>query len=69
MKKKSKQKPLRRRDENRVRQIIEHYESQTEDEQYTEIEAALKAENITMMAVPTELVPRVGALIARERSA
>jgi hypothetical protein len=28
-----------------------------------------KADNITMMAVPTELVPKVRALIAKKRSA
>ena len=56
-------------DEKRVQEVIAHYENQTEEEQYAEIEAALKAENITMMAVPTELVPKVRALIAKKRSA
>jgi hypothetical protein len=56
-------------EEKRVREVIEHYENQIEDEQYAEIEAAQKAENITMMAVPTELVPKVRALIAKNRSA
>jgi hypothetical protein len=55
--------------EERIREVIDHYENQTEEEQYAEIEAALKAENITMMAVPTELVPKVRALIAKKRSA
>jgi hypothetical protein len=69
MKKKAKQKYPPGWNEKRVRQVIEHYESQTEEEQYAEIEAAAKAENITMMAVPTELVPKVRALIAKRRSA
>jgi hypothetical protein len=56
-------------DEQRVREVIEHYENQTEDEQFAEIEAAQKAENFTMMAVPTELVPEIHALIAKKRSA
>jgi hypothetical protein len=56
-------------DEKRVRQVIAHYDRQTEDEQFAEIEAAYEAEGITMMAVPTELVPEVRALLARKRSA
>ncbi len=56
-------------DEERVRQVIAHYESQTEDEQFAEIEAAREAEDITMMAVPTELAPEVRALIARKNGA
>jgi len=56
-------------DEERVRQVLAHYESQSEDEQFAEIEAAREAEGITMMAVPTELAPEVRALIARNQSA
>ena len=56
-------------DEERVREVLAHYESQSEDEQFAEIEAAREAEGTTMMAVPTELAPEVRALIARKRSA
>ena len=56
-------------DESRVRNVLAHYEGQTEDEQAAEIEAALDAEGITMIAVPTELADEVRALIARKRSA
>jgi hypothetical protein len=56
-------------DEERVRQVLSHYENQTEDEQFAEIEAAREAEGMTLMAVPTELVPEVRALIARKQSA
>jgi hypothetical protein len=56
-------------DEERVREVIAHYESQTEDEQFAEIEAARETEGVTLMAVPTELVPEVRALLARKRSA
>jgi hypothetical protein len=56
-------------DEERIRQVLAHYENQTEDEQFAEIEAAREAEGITMMAVPTELVPEVRALLARKHSA
>jgi hypothetical protein len=69
MKKKPKQQLPAGWDEKRIREVIDHYENQTEDEQFAEIEAAQKAENITMMAVPTELVPKVRALIAKKRSA
>ncbi len=54
--------------EERVRQVIAHYEDQTEDEQFAEIEAAREAEGTTVMVVPTELVPDVQALIARKRN-
>jgi hypothetical protein len=56
-------------DEARVREVLCHYESQTEDEQFAEIEAAREAEGVTMMAVPTELVPEIRALLARKQSA
>jgi hypothetical protein len=56
-------------DEARVRDVLAHYEKQTEDEQFAEIEAALEMEGITLMAVPTELVPEVRALLARSKSA
>ena len=54
-------------DEQRVRDVLAHYESQTEDEEFAEIEAVHQAENITFMAVPTELVPQVRELIDRSK--
>lgn len=54
--------------ESRVREVLAHYESQTEDEQFAEIEAALESEGTTLMAVPSELVPEVRALLARAQS-
>jgi len=56
-------------DEARVRDILAHFESQTEDEQFAEIEAVREAEGVTLMAVPTELVPEIRALIARKQNA
>ena len=56
-------------DEKRVKDLIAHYEGQTEDEQADEIEAALKDDGITMVAVPTELADAVRALIARGQPA
>jgi len=56
-------------DENRVREVLAHYEDQSEDEQFAEIEAALEADDVTLVAVPAELVPEVRALLASKRSA
>ncbi len=56
-------------DENRVREVLAHNESQTEDEQFAEIEAAREAEGMTPMAIPAELVPAVRALLAPKQSA
>jgi hypothetical protein len=56
-------------DEQRVKDVIAHYENQTEDEEFAEIEAAHQAEDMTLMAIPSELVPEVRALLARKRSA
>jgi|RhiMetdeSRZDD1v2_1073273.scaffolds.fasta_scaffold3117865_2 hypothetical protein len=52
-------------DQKRVQEVIDHYENQTDEQRLAEIEAARQAKNITMMAVPTELVPKVRALIAK----
>ena len=54
--------------EKRIKELIAHYDSQSEDEEAAEIEAVLKAENVTVMDIPTELVPKVRALLARKRS-
>jgi hypothetical protein len=56
-------------DENRVKELIAHYESQTEDEEFADIEAAREDEDVTLMAIPTELVPKVRALLASKQSA
>jgi hypothetical protein len=56
-------------DEERVRRVLEHYESQTEEEAVAEDEAAFQAEGQTVMVVPTDLVPAIRKLIARRRGA
>jgi hypothetical protein len=56
-------------DEQRVREVLAHYENQSEDEQFAEIDAAREAEGAVMMAVPAELAPEVRALIARKQGA
>ena len=56
-------------DEARICEVIEHYDSQNEDERAAEIEAAWEAEGMTLMSVPTELVPQIRALLARKQTA
>jgi hypothetical protein len=56
-------------DEKRIQESIAQYEIQTDDEEFADIEAMRGAEDITPMAIPTELVPEVRALLARKQSA
>jgi len=51
-------------DEERVKQVLEHYENQSEDEAIAEDEAAYEATTHTLMSVPIDLVPQVRELIA-----
>ena len=53
-------------DENRVKELIAHYENQTEDEEFADIEASREDDDITLMAIPAELVPEVRALARKE---
>ena len=52
-------------DEDRVRHLLDHYESQTEDEAVAEDEAALEDSSQTLMAIPNALVPSVRRLLAQ----
>jgi len=56
-------------DEQRVRQVIDHYERQTDDEAVAEDEAAYDDPAQTFMEIPTELVPEVRELLAKRRPA
>ena len=49
--------------------MIDHYDSQDEDERAAEIEAAREEEGMTLMSVPTDLVPEIRALLARKPTA
>ncbi|MEM6431141.1 MAG: hypothetical protein AAF708_18030 [Deinococcota bacterium] len=53
--------------EEQIKDILEHYETQTEDEAVNEDEAALALEE-TLMQVPLELVADVRALIAKRQA-
>ena len=54
-------------DEARVRRMLEHYESQTDEEAVAEDEASFEATTHTAMEVPVDLVPAVRELIAKHR--
>ncbi|MCZ0941027.1 MAG: hypothetical protein OXJ55_20470 [Caldilineaceae bacterium] len=51
-------------DLDRVRRLIQHYESQSDEEAIAEDEAAFEDPTITTMDIPTELVPTVRSLLA-----
>ena len=55
-------------DEERVRRVLAHYESQDADEAVAEDEAAFEDLTQTVMAVPKELAPEIRALIAARAS-
>ena len=55
--------------EERVRQVLAHYEQQTEEEAIAEDEAAFEQEGQAIIAVPNELLPKVRELIAQHESA
>lgn len=54
-------------DESRIKQVLDHYESQTEDEAIAEDEAAFKNITHTTMEIPVKLVPAVRELIAQNQ--
>ena len=53
-------------DEERVRRVLDHYQSQSDEEAVAEDEAAYEATTHTTMGVPVELVPAVRGLIAKQ---
>ena len=55
-------------DEERVRRVLEHYQTQSDEEAVAEDEAAYEATTHTTMGVPVELVPAVRQLIAKRGS-
>ena len=55
-------------DEARVRQVLEHYERQSDDQAVAEDEAAYESTTHTAMEVPVDLVPTVRELIAKRRA-
>jgi len=55
-------------DESRIRRVLDHYESQTDDEAATEDRDAFESTTHTAMEVPVELVPEIRQLIAKRRA-
>jgi len=53
-------------DEERVKRVLDHYETQTEDEAVAEDEAAWENTSQTFVEVPNELVPAVRELLAKK---
>jgi hypothetical protein len=52
--------------EEKVREVLAHYEQQTEDEALAEDEAGIEPAE-TVMNIPHDLVPRVRELIAKNQ--
>jgi hypothetical protein len=52
--------------EERIRKLLLHYETQTEDEAVAEDEAAFRRRDQTVMVVPKQFVPTISRMIARE---
>ena len=55
-------------DEARVRRLLEHYESQTEEQAVAEDEESLADKTQTVMEILNELVPAVRDLLSRSLS-
>ena len=52
-------------DEERVKRLLEYYETQSEDEAVAEDEAAFEDKTYTVMLIPNELVPAVRKLLSQ----
>ena len=52
-------------DEARVKRLLQHYTSQTEEEAVAEDEAVLEDSTQTLMEIPNALVPSVRALLSQ----
>lgn len=55
--------------EKQIKEVIDYYDRQTEDEELAECEAGMKVDGLTVMLVPTKLVPEIRRLIDRRRGA
>jgi hypothetical protein len=55
--------------EKRVRKVIDYYENQTEEEELAEYEAGMELKGLSVVFVPTDLLPEVRRLIGRRRGA
>jgi len=55
-------------DEERVRRVLEHYETQSDEEAAAEDEVAYESTTHTAMEVPVDLVPQIRELLAKRRA-
>ena len=55
-------------DESRLREVLDHYESQSDDAAAAEDQEAFESTTHTAMEVPIELVAEVRNLIAKRRA-
>ncbi len=53
--------------EDRVKQVLAHYEQQSDDEAVAEDEAAYESTTHTTMEIPVDLVPVIRELLAKRR--
>lgn len=56
-------------DLKRVKKVLDHYESQSEEEAVAEDEATFEKLGQTVMEIPTDLVPAVLELIKKRKAA
>lgn len=54
-------------DEDRVKRVLDHYESQTDEEAVAEDEASWEETSHTKMDIPVDLVQSVRDLLAKKR--
>ena len=54
-------------DRKRVQRVIDHYEQETDEDAEAELNLAEESGRVTMMAIPSELLSAVRALIAASR--
>jgi tRNA1(Val) A37 N6-methylase TrmN6 len=55
--------------QQRIRELAEHHERLSEEEQAEEIEISMSQRGQTVMVVPTRLVPKILELMAPKRTA
>ena len=55
-------------DKKRVLKVLEHYESQTDEQAIAEDEAAFTDHPETIISVPVDLIPTVRELIGKQQS-
>ena len=56
-------------DEKKVKAVLDHYESQSDEEAAAEDDAAQQESGQTFISVPNELLPTIRQLLATHKSA